>query len=413
MKNENMNCAAASRCGGCVYIQKTYREQVSIKQKEIQKLLGCFGRISPVLTMEDPYYYRNKVHRVIEKDKKGNVIAVIYEENSHRAVPVQECLIEDRKCQEIILTICGMLKSFKIKTYDEDMRYGLLRHVLVRRGFATGEVMVVLVVSSPIFPSKNNFVKALRLKHPEITTIVLNINDKRTSMVLGERNIVLYGSGYITDRLSGFLFRISPSSFFQVNPVQTEKLYGEALRLAGLTGKETVLDAYCGIGTIGIIASKSAAHVLSVELNEEAVRDAKLNIRLNKADNVRVFNEDAGHFMEKLSASGEKPDVVFMDPPRSGSDRKFLDSLLNLSPACIVYISCNPVTLARDLRYLTKNQYTVQTILPVEMFPFTQHVETVCLLSNTQRPKKESYITLDVEMEDYYRIKNEGKNSTT
>mgnify|MGYP000520856220 FL=1 len=201
--------------------------------------------------MEDPYYYRNKVHAAFGRDRKGNVISGIYEEKSHRIVSVDDCMIEDKKSQEIIRTIRGMLKSFKIKTYDEDTGYGLLRHVLVRRGFSTGEIMVVLVTVSPIFPSKNNFVKALRKEHPEITTVVLNVNDRQTSMVLGDRNIVLYGPGFIKDRLMGLTFRISPSSFYQVNPVQTEVLYGKAMEFAAMTGKERVIDAYCGTGTIG------------------------------------------------------------------------------------------------------------------------------------------------------------------
>lgn len=208
--------------------------------------------------MEDPYYYRNKVHAAFGRDRKGNVISGIYEEKSHRIVSVDDCMIEDKKSQEIIRTIRGMLKSFKIKTYDEDTGYGLLRHVLVRRGFSTGEIMVVLVTVSPIFPSKNNFVKALRKEYPEITTVVLNVNDRQTSMVLGDRNIVLYGPGFIKDRLMGLTFRISPSSFYQVNPVQTEVLYGKAMEFAAMTGKERVIDAYCGTGTIGIIASGNA-----------------------------------------------------------------------------------------------------------------------------------------------------------
>ena len=252
--------------------------------------------------MEDPYYYRNKVHAAFGRDRKGNVISGIYEEKSHRIVSVDDCMIEDKKSQEIIRTIRGMLKSFKIKTYDEDTGYGLLRHVLVRRGFSTGEIMVVLVTVSPIFPSKNNFVKALRKEHPEITTVVLNVNDRQTSMVLGDRNIVLYGPGFIKDRLMGLTFRISPSSFYQVNPVQTEVLYGKAMEFAAMTGKERVIDAYCGTGTIGIIASGNARDVIGVELNRDAIRDARMNARENKIRNVRFVPGDAGWFMEGMAA---------------------------------------------------------------------------------------------------------------
>lgn len=339
--------------------------------------------------MEDPYYYRNKVHAAFGRDRKGNVISGIYEEKSHRIVSVDDCMIEDKKSQEIIRTIRGMLKSFKIKTYDEDTGYGLLRHVLVRRGFSTGEIMVVLVTVSPIFPSKNNFVKALRKEHPEITTVVLNVNDRQTSMVLGDRNIVLYGPGFIKDRLMGLTFRISPSSFYQVNPVQTEVLYGKAMEFAAMTGKERVIDAYCGTGTIGIIASRNARDVIGVELNRDAIRDARMNARENKIRNVRFVPGDAGWFMEGMAAEGEKVDVVLMDPPRAGSDRKFLHSLLSLSPEKIVYVSCNPETLARDLAYLTKRDYLVKKMQPVDMFPVTDSVEVVCLLENRRtRPGK-------------------------
>ena len=380
MEQKSNACPVAKKCGGCRYQGVEYPEQLKRKQGYVQGLLKKYGKVSPIIGMEDPYYYRNKVHAAFGRDRKGNIISGIYEEKSHRIVPVEDCQIEDRKCQEIIHTIRDMLRSFKIKVYDEDSDYGLLRHVLVRRGFSTGEIMVVLVTVSPIFPSKNNFVKALRKVHPEITTVVLNVNDRRTSMVLGERNIVLYGPGFIKDRLMGLSFRISPSSFYQVNPVQTEVLYGKAMEFAAMTGKERVIDAYCGTGTIGIIASKTARDVIGVELNREAIHDARMNARDNRIRNVRFVPGDAGWFMEGLAAEGEKVDLVLMDPPRAGSDRKFLHSLTELSPEKIVYVSCNPETLARDLAYVTKKGYKVRKIQPVDMFPVTDSVEVVCLL---------------------------------
>ena len=276
MEQKETVCSVAKKCGGCRYQGVSYQEQLRRKQRITEGLLKKFGKVEPIIGMEDPYYYRNKVHAAFGRDRKGNVISGIYEEKSHRIVSVDDCMIEDKKSQEIIRTIRGMLKSFKIKTYDEDTGYGLLRHVLVRRGFSTGEIMVVLVTVSPIFPSKNNFVKALRKEHPEITTVVLNVNDRQTSMVLGDRNIVLYGPGFIKDRLMGLTFRISPSSFYQVNPVQTEVLYGKAMEFAAMTGKERVIDAYCGTGTIGIIASGNARDVIGVELNRDAIRDARM-----------------------------------------------------------------------------------------------------------------------------------------
>lgn len=373
-------CKVAKKCGGCQYQGVPYKEQLKKKQKAVNALLSKFGKVEPIIGMENPYYYRNKVHAVFDRDRRGNIISGTYEAKTHRVVPVENCLIEDKKSQEIIRTIRGLLKSFKIKTYDEDTGYGLFRHVLIRRGFKSGEIMVVLVLGSPILPSSNNFVKALRKEHPEITTVVLNINDRKTSMILGEREKVLYGKGFIRDELCGCTFRISPKSFYQVNPVQTEILYQKAIEFAHLTGKESVIDAYCGIGTIGLIASGHAKEVVGVELNKDAVKDAKLNARENQIRNVKFFQGDAGEFMEAMAEAGEKADVVFMDPPRSGSSEKFLNSVIKLSPKKIVYISCNPETLARDLNFLTRKNYIVREIQPVEMFCFTDHTEVVTWL---------------------------------
>ena len=308
------------------------------------------------------------------------MISGIYQEGTHFIVPVDECLIEDQRADAIIRDIRGLLKSFKIKTYNEDTGYGLFRHVLIRTGYHSGQIMVVLVLGSPILPSKNNFVKALRKLHPEITTIVLNVNGQKTSMILGEKETVLYGKGYIEDELCGKTFRISSKSFYQVNPVQTEKLYSKAIELAGLTGKERVIDAYCGIGTIGLIASDKAKEVISVELNSDAVRDAIANAKRNGIKNVRFYNNDAGVFMRQMADAGESADVVFMDPPRSGSDEKFLSSVLTLHPKKIVYVSCDPTTLARDLKYLTKHGYKARRAIPVDMFPATEHCENCVLL---------------------------------
>lgn len=381
MEEKIKKCSVSKKCGSCQYQGIPYKEQLMTKQKKMKKLLGKFGNIKPIIGMDDPFYYRNKVHAVFDRDKKGNIICGTYEAKTHKVVPVEECMIEDKVSQEIIRTIRDMLKSFRIKTYDEDTGYGLLRHVLVRRGFSTDEIMVVLVVGSPIFPSKNNFVKALRKKYPQVTTVVLNVNDKKTSMVLGERDIVIYGKGYIRDTLCGCTFRISPQSFYQVNPVQTEILYKTAIEYAGLGRKETVIDAYCGIGTIGLVAAKRAKNVIGVELNPDAVRDARINAKENKITNASFYQGDAGEFMENMAENGEHADVVFMDPPRTGSDKKFMSSVIKLNPSRIVYISCGPETLARDLEYLTKHGYDVRKIQPVDMFSFTDHCENICLLT--------------------------------
>lgn len=374
-------CPAAGKCGSCVYQGIPYSEQLKKKQNQVKKLLKGMCPVRPMTGMEHPVHYRNKVHAVFDRKKDGTIISGVYARGSHRVVPVEECMIEDALSDAVIRDIRGLLKSFKIKIYNEDSGYGFFRHVLIRRGFASGQMLVVLVVSSPVFPSKNNFVKALLKLHPEITSIVLNINDRKTSMVLGDREIVLYGKGFIEDTLCGRIFRISPRSFYQVNPVQTEVLYRKAIELAALTGKERVIDAYCGIGTIGLSASSHAGEVLGVELNPDAVRDAIANARRNGVKNIYFYQNDAGEFMKEMAAEGERADVVFMDPPRAGSDEAFLSSLIRLSPERVVYISCNPETLARDMKYLVRHGYRAREAWPVDMFPWTDSIEAVVLLS--------------------------------
>lgn len=396
-RRSNSICPVLNLCGGCQLLDMEYAKQLDFKQKQVEELLKGLCPVKPIIGMKDPFHYRNKVHAVFDRDKKGNIISGIYEENTHHVVPVEKCLIENQKADEIIGTIRGMLKSFKIRTYDEDTGFGLLRHVLIRKGFSTGEIMVVLVTASPVFPSKNNFVKALREKHPEITTIVQNINGRGTSMVLGDKEHVLYGKGYIVDELCGCRFRISSKSFYQVNSVQTEILYEKALSLSGLTGRELVVDAYCGIGTIGIIASKAAGKVIGVELNQDAVRDAVNNAKMNGIDNIRFYCNDAGRFLVNMAEQGEKADVVIMDPPRSGSTEEFMDAVGKLGAGKVVYVSCNPETLARDVRYMKKLGYRAVEAWPVDMFPGTVHVETVCLLSKLNAKQ---HIEVDLSMDE-------------
>ena len=379
MENNVKKCPKSRQCGGCQLQGIPYEKQLEEKQKKTEELIGPYCRVFPICGMEVPYHYRNKVHAVLDHSK-GNVISGIYAEGSHRVVSVDSCLIEDERADEIIVTIRELLQSFKLPVYDEDTGRGLFRHILIRVGKTSGQIMVVLVMASPIFPSKNNFIRVLRQKHPEITTIVQNINDQDTSMVLGEREKVLYGKGYITDTLCGKEFRISSRSFYQINPIQTEKLYQKAIHLASLTGKERIVDAYCGIGTIGLIASDRAKQVIGIELNEDAVRDAMKNARANNVSNVEFYCDGAGDFMREMAANGEKVDVVFMDPPRSGSDEVFLSSVVQLAPKNVVYISCNPETMARDLKYLTGHGYRALTAWPFDMFPSTEHIEVVCCL---------------------------------
>ncbi|MBQ3258934.1 MAG: 23S rRNA (uracil(1939)-C(5))-methyltransferase RlmD, partial [Clostridia bacterium] len=287
-------CPLSRKCGGCQLQNMDYPRQLKYKQEKVISLLGKYGKISPIVGMEHPYHYRNKVQAAFGLTRDRRVISGVYQSSSHRIVNVDSCQIEDKVADRIVVTIRRLLPEFNIVPYNEDTRKGLLRHVLVRRGHKSGEVMVVLIVASPIFPIKKKFVSALLKKHPEINTVVLNINSQATSMLLGEREEVLYGKGFIEDTLCDCVFRISPRSFYQINAVQTEKLYGKAIELACLTGKERVLDAYCGIGTIGLIAAPQAGEVLGIELNGDAVKDAKINAARNNIENAAFVKADAG-----------------------------------------------------------------------------------------------------------------------
>ena len=391
---EEKKCPLYKKCGGCQLQNLSYAEQLGFKQRKTERLLGEFAHVEPIIGMDEPYHYRNKVQAAFATARNGKIISGVYQSGTHSIVCVDSCLTEDRKADEIIVSVRNMLRSFKIQPYDERSGSGTLRHVLVKRGFKTNQIMVVLVTAGPIFPAKNNFVKALRKEHSDITTIVHNINPYQTSLVLGERENVLYGTGKIEDELCGLTFRISPRSFYQINPVQTEVLYNTAMEYADMSGREKVIDAYCGIGTIGLVASKRAGEVIGVELNRDAVHDAISNAKRNGIKNVRFFCDDAGEFMLGMAQDGEKADIVFMDPPRAGSDECFLSSLVTLAPKKIVYISCNPETQQRDLRFLTKRGYKVEKIQPVDMFPHTNHVETVVLLSHK---KPDGHINVKVE----------------
>ena len=333
--------------------------------------------------MENPNNYRNKVHATFQV-RKRKIVSGMYEENTHKVVDINNCMIQNEKANEIIETITRLLNNSRIEIFNEDTGEGLFRHVLIRTGHKSGQVMVVLVVASNYFPSRNKFVKALIKKHPEISTVVQNINNRKTSFVLGYEERNLRGSGFIVDTLCSKKFRISSRSFYQINSIQTEKLYSKVIEYASLRGDEVLLDAYCGIGTIGIIASDFVSNVIGVELNGDAVKDAIANSRLNKTDNVRIYKADASEFMRALSIEEQKIDVLVLDPPREGSTKEFLESAKMLAPSKIIYVSCNPETQARDIELL-KDEYEVVKIQPVDMFPFTSHVETVVLLSRVEK----------------------------
>ena len=391
-----LSCPVAARCGGCQLTRMTYCQQLAHKQALVDKLLSPFCPVSPILGMEHPYHYRNKVHAALGVDKRGLPLSGVYAAGTHRIVPVKRCLIEDERASRIIQSILSLLPAFKLRVYNEYTGRGFLRHILIRTGWHTGEILVVLVAASLEFPGKRAFVAALRQLHPEITSLVLNQNDRRTSMVLGQRETVLFGPGYLEDMLCGKRFRISPQSFYQVNAQQAEVLYRTALDLAGFTGKETVLDAYCGTGTIGLCASGHIRRLIGVELNPDAVRDARANAARNGVANAEFICEDAGRFMTRLARQKQAPDVVIMDPPRAGSDLPFLRSLLALAPSRVVYVSCNPETLARDLTVLCAGGYRAVKAVPVDMFPWTEHVETICLLSKLNA-KQHIEINLDMD----------------
>ena len=372
-----------------------YEDQLRWKQAQVQRQIGRFCRVQPILGMENPLHYRCKVQAAFAP-VHGRTVSGIYQSSSHILVPVEHCMIEDEGAQRIVADVRRLMPKFRVTPFDEDARRGVLRHVLVRRGWATGQYLAAIVSFTPVFPSKRRFAEALVRLHPELTTVVLNVNRQRTSMVLGSEEHVLYGPGFIEDELCGLRFRISASSFYQVNPPQAERLYRAAIGMAQLTGKESVLDAYCGVGTIGLAAASQAGRVAGVELNPAAARDASGNARRNNVRNARFFAGDAGEFLRDAAAGGEPFDVVLMDPPRAGASREFLEAICAAAPRRVVYISCNPETQARDLRFLTSHGYRAERAQPVDMFPFTHHIETVCLLSKLNA-KQHIEINLDMD----------------
>ena len=384
-------CKICSSCGGCQFQQYAYKAQLLYKSKKVKEQFHKIGHMDvdvlPTIGMDKPYNYRNKIQMPFGKDARGNIYCGFYKENTHVIVPVTECLIEDERAVHILEVTKKLMKSFKIDPYEEDSRRGVLRHLLIRTSHYRPEIMVVLVTNVNVFPSRNNFVKALVKECPEITTVVQNINSRQTNVILGERERVLYGPGKIRDSLNGVEFDISAKSFYQTNPVMTEILYERAMTAAKLEKTDVVFDAYSGIGTIGLIAAKHVKTVLSVEIVEAAVKDAVKNAKNNGIKNFRVYCDDASSFMVRMAEKKEHVDVLFMDPPRKGSDERFLNALLKLKPNRVVYVSCDPSTLARDVAYISKS-YEIESIQPVDMFPQSFHVETVVGLKLRETHKK-------------------------
>lgn len=397
-----MDCKLrAKNCGGCPLLGLDYAEQLKQKEEKVRALVGKYGPVHPIRGMEQPYHYRNKVISTFATGWGGKLTSGIYAANSHKVLPVESCLLQDEVLDKTMQAVRAAANACRYQSYDEDKGTGLLRHCLLRRGVATGQVMVVLVTAQPVLPGAKNFVKALLTEAAQrgvtVTTVVQNVNSRKTSVVLGEAEKVLYGKGFILDTLCGKTYAISPRSFYQVNPAQTAVLYGLAVEAAKLTGKEVVLDAYCGIGTIGLTAADHAKQVVGVELNRDAVQDAIGNARHNGVKNARFFAADATRWIREAAAAGEKADVIFMDPPREGSTPEFLASVARMAPKRVVYVSCNPVTLARDLATLTKLGYKAEGFTPVDMFPHTEHVETVVLLSKGEIDSKKVRVEFSLE----------------
>ena len=395
-----MDCKLrAKNCGGCPLLGLDYAAQLKQKEEKVRALVGKYGPVHPIRGMEQPYHYRNKVISTFAPGWGGKLTSGIYAANSHKVLPVESCLLQDEVLDKTMQAVRAAANACRYQPYDEDKGTGLVRHCLLRRGVATGQVMVVLVTAQPVLPGAKNFVKALLAEAAQrgvtVTTVVQNVNSRKTSVVLGEA--VLYGKGFILDTLCGKTYAISPRSFYQVNPAQTAVLYGLAVEAAKLTGKEVVLDAYCGIGTIGLTAADHAKQVVGVELNRDAVQDAIGNARHNGVKNARFFAADATFWISEAAAAGEKADVIFMDPPREGSTPEFLASVARMAPKRVVYVSCNPVTLARDLATLTKLGYKAEGFTPVDMFPHTEHIETVVLLSKGEVDSKKIRVEFSLE----------------
>lgn len=378
-------CPSAKKCGGCRNIHEPYENSLAFKQDKVNKLYAG-KKVERIIGMEDPYHYRHKIYASFSQTRDGRIIAGMYEENTHRLIDSRMCLIQHARANAILQTICTVATDMKLEAYDEDRGTGTLRHAYLRVSHANQEVLVVIVVGSKDLPGSRSFVQKIVSAHPEIRTVILNWNRENTSMILGPKDKVLYGKGYIEDEIAGMVFRISAHTFYQVNPVQTEVMYSTALQYAQLKKTDTVLDMCCGIGTISLLAARKARYVLGVEVNPKSIQDAGKNAVRNHIRNAEFLAMDGEEFIHELL---DTPDVVFLDPPRSGFSGSFMQALEKLGPQKIVYVSCNPVTQARDLKVIESN-YRIEKIQPVDNFPFTSELECIVSLTrkNTQCKKK-------------------------
>ena len=380
------------KCGGCPLLALPYREQLAKKQARLQELLGRFAPVKAVQGMAEPLHYRNKAIASFAT-QRGKLVCGLYAEGTHRVLPGADCLLQEKILNMTLAAVLDAARACRWTAYDEDRGTGFLRHTVLRRS-CSGKVLVTLVTPGPDLPGSKNFCTALRKKAPWVVSIVQNINPTRSSAVLGNREKTLYGPGFVLDTLCGTQFAISSRSFYQVNRTQTEVLYKKALELAKLTGRETVIDAYCGIGTIGLCAAPLAKQVIGVERNPAAVKDAAANARRNKIANARFVCADATEWMAAAAGEGLRPDVVFLDPPRAGSTPECITAVNKMKPRRVVYVSCDPETLARDVAAFTRLGWRAAKFCPVDLFPQTKHVETVVLLSHK---KPDGHINVKVE----------------
>ena len=383
-------CAVYEKCGGCQLLHISYEKQLELKGRFVRDALERLGHLDlsdaeffDTLGMENPSRYRNKMVFPIGKKADGRITGGFYAAKSHNIIALSDCFLGDKFASDCLAAVIRYIKESKVEPYDEKTHKGAIRRLFVRTGERSGEAMAVISANAKELPDEKKLINALlgvKSDKFKLTSIILNINTEKNNLVLGDKNRTLYGNATISDTLCGLKFDISPNSFYQVNPVQTERLYQTAVDFAELSGSETALDLYCGIGTISLCAAKKAARVIGAEIVPQAIVNAKENAKRNNIKNAEFYTGSAEDISEKLLAEGFGPDVVFLDPPRKGSDEKTLDAILSMAPEKIVYISCNPATLARDLAHLTAGGYALKKVQPVDMFPHTTHVETVVML---------------------------------
>ena len=375
------DCSTYKRCGGCNLRHVKYDETLKIKQNLVQSLVNKTLKnkikVKETIGMENPYYYRNKAQFPIGKDKENNVVMGVFANRTHEIIPIEECFIQNKEIQKLSKFILEFIKENDISVYDETSRKGLIRHIVTKIGIKTNEIMCIIVINGKEIPKEKELTMQIIKKFPNVKTIVKNINTKNTNVIMGEKNEKIYGDGYIEDKLGEYTFKISPHSFYQVNPVQAEKLYSIGVEAANINKEDVVFDLYCGIGTISLFMAKYAKKVYGVEIVEQAIKDAKENAKINNIKNTEFIAGDTKLILDDLiNNKNIIPNVVMVDPPRKGLDNRSVENILKIMPNRFVYISCNPATLVRDLAKF-EEMYEIKSIQPVDMFPFTAHVECV------------------------------------